>query len=371
MDDLRKALFRALEKSDVNMLRALLAQGVSLAEQAGDPDPVCFVGAPYEGVYFEGLKFLHAAGADIRAREHEYQDTLLHWCVNNAEDDLLPWLIAQGLDVNAVNSKGRTPLFFAGVGHGGEPLQSRAMRDVRRLVEAGADTAVVDGDGATVLHNAADAGALDLVRYLLAKGTPADILNGTRQTPLHVIALRSDADVHSGHLAIVDLLLASGADIDALDEDGDPPLACTFHGANTTVARKLIDGGADVNAGDGAPVRMMMSDDSREILDMLIAEGAILDTAHGDERLSPIGAAANNNGLHGIAALLDRGIDIEVENIDGETPLLIAARQGHHQAVELLLARGADRNHADHYGNTALSWAKRRKDMRLINMLLQ
>ena len=371
MDDLRKALFRALEKSDINMLRAVLSQGVSLAYEDGDPDPVCFVGAPYDGVYLEGLTFLHAAGADIYASELEYQDSLLHWCVNNDDEDLLPWLIAQGLDVNAVNSKGRTPLFFAAYTHGDETIHARAMRDVRRLVEAGADAGIIDNDGGTVLHNAAYAGALDLVDYLLATGCRADSLNGARQTPLHVIALRSDEDLHEGHLAIADLLLEAGADINALDEDGHPPLACTHYGPSVTMARKLIDRGANLNANNGAPLRMMMNDDSREILAMLIEGGASLDIAHGDERLSPIGLAANNNCLGGITALLDRGVDIEAENVDGETPLLIATWHGHHAAVDLLLTRGANRHHTDHYGNTTQSWAQRRKDMRLINMLSQ
>ncbi len=113
MNDLRKALFRALEKSDINMLRAVLAQGVSLAYEEGDPEPVFFALAIYRSTDIESLQLLLSAGADITVREFEYQDSLLHWYVNEESDAILPWLIAQGLDVNAQNVKGRTPLTFA------------------------------------------------------------------------------------------------------------------------------------------------------------------------------------------------------------------------------------------------------------------
>lgn len=370
MDDLRKSLFRALEKSDINMLRVLLAQGVSLAYEAGDPDPVCFV-ACYQRPWLDALQFLQANGADLSAREPQYQDSLLNWCMNNLDDDLLPWLITQGLDVNAANSVGRTPIFFAASSL--EPktdpdTRARAMRDVKCLVAAGADIQVL-GDGHTLLHNAAFRGASDLVAYLLSQGADVQAVNAQNETPLHTIALRDTSDIVPDHLAVLDLLLAAGADIDALDQDGHSPLACTYVGANIAVARRLIKHGADVNANKGTPLRMMLTDDTNELLDLLVAAATDLNTVQGDERLSPFGLAAHNNCLHGLAVLLDQGVDIEVENVDGETALLIASWRGYHAAVELLLKRGANRLHTDHYGNTPSTWAERRKDARLIEML--
>jgi ankyrin repeat protein len=53
------------------------------------------------------------------------------------------------------------------------------------------------------------------------------------------------------------------------------------------------------------------------------------------------------------------GAEIDAEAPNGTTALMMAARGGHTQAVELLLARGADANHKNRSGATALAWAQR------------
>ncbi|RYG19769.1 ankyrin repeat domain-containing protein [bacterium] len=55
-----------------------------------------------------------------------------------------------------------------------------------------------------------------------------------------------------------------------------------------------------------------------------------------------------------VTALLDRGVDIDAEDDDGQTPLHEAAVYGHEELVELLLSRGADPNARDEEGSTML-----------------
>ncbi len=373
MDDLRKTLFRALEKSDINMLRTVLARGVSLDYVEGDPDPVCFVGWQYDGILLDALKMLQASGADLLAREPEYDDTLLHWCVNDRDADVLPWLIAQGLDVNARNRMGRSPLMFAGKGllpSQAPDLPERAFRDIQRLLMAGARADNTDIDGGTALHTAAFAGRPDYGALLLAHGAAVNAARTGGETALHIIAERAGEDMTDGHRAMIDLLLAAGADIEAVDDYGSTPLASTTLHDNDTVARWLIERGACVNAGNGDPLRQACSD-ADKVFDVLLGAGAAFDIPWNDEMLLPLGLAAHNDSQHCVEALLDRGADIESVNADGETALLIAVRRRKHDVVACLLTRGADRNHIDHYSNTALSWATRRGDARLIEMLSQ
>ncbi len=358
----RAALFRAVEKSDLNMLRAVLAQGMSLAYEPGDPDPVCFVAVTWDDYDFEVLKQLHEAGADLSAVEPEFNDTLLHWCINEADLKVIPWLIANGLSVSAQNVKGRTALFFANG-------DTDSLTNAGALIDAGADVRMADEDGETALHVAARWGWVDYARLLLDSGADVNAADKHGATPLHTIAGLDSAATSPAHLAVIDLLVSSGADIEALDTYSHSPLASAAFNENGPAVRKLIELGADLDAQSGSAVRCAMSENDENILAMLVDAGARIDTPHGDEQLTPLGLAANNGYLKGVELLLSKGLSTDVQTADGETPLLIAARKKAHEVVARLLAAGADRNHTDDYDNTALSWAWRHKDAGLIEML--
>jgi uncharacterized protein len=369
MTDLRKALFRALEKSDVNMLRAVLAQGVSLDAEPENPDPVCFRGMYNAWVDVEVLQCLQAAGIDLHAGEPQYQDTLLHWAVTLDDDRPLAWLIEMGLDVNAQNQFGRTPLNFA---ISGTPQNSgRALKYAGMLLTAGALANLADKDGDAPLHLAARSGMPEVVEMLLASGADPNAKQSDGSTALHVVAFLSDDDVREEHLVVIDRLLDAGADIEAVDEGGWAALAATGVRANLTVFEHLLKRGADAKAGNGNALRHMMGDDNDLLLDRLLRQGVAYDIPHGEEALRPLGLAAYNGYLYGVKTLLDHGADIEAQTVDGETALLVAAGNGRADIVQFLLERGANRRHIDHYGNTALSWAQRRRDARMIDLLSQ
>src|SRR3546814_3130163 len=62
--------------------------------------------------------------------------------------------------------------------------------------------------------------------------------------------------------------------------------------------------------------------------------------------------------------LLDKGIDPNVKNTGGSTPLMVAVSEGGPDVAKLLLARGA---HADH---RALRYAMVCKDQSMVNFLV-
>jgi uncharacterized protein len=113
---------------------------------------------------------------------------------------------------------------------------------VRTLLKQGADVNTPQGDGMTALHWAAQKGDLDLAQTLLYAG--ANVRATTRvggYTPL-LIASRN------GHAALVDALLANGADPNLATSNGATPLMMAAQGGNADVVKALIAKGADVNA---------------------------------------------------------------------------------------------------------------------------
>ncbi|MDE2643043.1 MAG: ankyrin repeat domain-containing protein [Verrucomicrobiota bacterium] len=72
----------------------------------------------------------------------------------------------------------------------------------------------------------------------------------------------------------------------------------------------------------------------------------------------PIHDAARNGDLAGVQAELDKGVDVNAKDDVGKTPLTYAARFGHKEVAELLLAKGADASaKTDDNGTTPLHHA--------------
>lgn len=411
MDDLRKALFRALRKSDANMLRAVLAQGVSLDFQDGDRCPVFLEAINSNRNDIEILEILLAAGADLHARFAHDGACALHWVVGRERPDALNWFLTHGLDVNARSVDGTTPLMNAidareAPGHAeGYGL---SLRDIRILLAAGADAGFADQDGSTALHSAAARGLTEVADLLLSHGAPIDAPDVCGETPLlraasagriemvdvllarganpsaqgarkfgalHDLAANDAEGMTPAHLEIAERLIAAGAAPDMPDEDGLTPLCWAAATGNAEMAKSLLRHGATADVLGGYALREAIFFEYDAIVDCLLDAGAGVDIrwadGDGDWGNVPLTIAAHEDYGHGIAALLNRGADIAAQTTDGETALLIAVRCGNHEAADLLLKRGADRAHADRYGNTAASWALKRQDAAMTKLLSQ
>ncbi len=92
-------------------------------------------------------------------------------------------------------------------------------------------------DGATPLLVAVGVGHLAVVKLLLAMGAQ---IEATMQdgTPLYIAA-------HVGHLAVVKLLLEEGAEIEATAHDGSTPLLVASQNGHTAVVKLLLKNSAD------------------------------------------------------------------------------------------------------------------------------
>ncbi|KAH8652944.1 hypothetical protein BGZ61DRAFT_575021 [Ilyonectria robusta] len=136
-----------------------------------------------------------------------------------------------GINIDAKDSRGRTPLWWAAE-NGHEAV-------VRLLLDGGAHTEAADKGGRTPLSLAAARGHAAVVRLLLDGGAHTEAADQWGQTPLSYAAAR-------GHEAVVRLLLDGGAYTEAVDkiwgqtllswaaETGTRPLCgCSSTGAPT------------------------------------------------------------------------------------------------------------------------------------------
>lgn len=80
--------------------------------------------------------------------------------------------------------------------------------------------------------------------------------------------------------------------------------------------------------------------------------------------------AVIENNLRKISNFIKRGINVNVTNEDGKTPLILAVEHNHDQAFKQLINAGADVNLKDNYGKTALMYAIKENLNNLIKILI-
>ena len=142
------------------------------------------------------------------------------------------------------------------------------------LITTIAAVVLVGGGPSVDIHQAAEAGNIEVVKQHLADGVDVNAKFKDGWTPLHMAA-------EGGHREIVDLLIAKGADINATagvggDGEGWTPLHEAAEGGHKKVVELLILKGADLNVknGDGrTPLDLAIKHKNAEIADILRKHG--------------------------------------------------------------------------------------------------
>lgn len=176
------------------------------------------------------------------------------------------------------------------------------------------------------MRDAIVAGDTPAVDALLAQGGDPTSDWGAGVTAVHWAAARDQR-------AIVALLVNHGANINVRTDAGQTPLLLASTAASYDTVTWLLSHGADPTISSYA----------------LPTQNALHDAA----------AAGNADAVR---ALLAFGVDPDVRDANGSTPLLLTSWFGRRDAELALLAAGADTTFKDARGRTALDWALARHD---------
>jgi ankyrin repeat protein len=245
-------------------------------------------------------------------------------------------------------------------------------------------------EGMTALCQAARHGQYGAMKFLIDQGARAngafhiDIGQGkTLITPLwlvcrltHPAGKDTGSDVfnkvHSPEM-LVQLLLEHGAGSDIntpCGKLGQTPLLAAAVAGRAEVVTLLLEHGASIAVCDIHGIGPLMHaawHGRRDVVELLLNHGAGANVKHGE--ISALILAAENEHIEVVQLLAKRGANLDHADSLGTTALIGATRRGKAAAVRSLIALGANLHHVDQRGNSALYYASRDHHDEIIGLL--
>jgi ankyrin repeat protein len=155
---------------------------------------------------------------------------------------------------------------------------------------------------------------------------------------------------HWDDVDMVDRLIRSGADVNAVNELGVPPLSLACTNRNRVLVDKLIAAGANANLALSSGETALMTAaraGSVEVVEALLSHHADVNGAERIKGQTALMWAAAEGHVEVVASLINHGADVHARSALGSTPLLFAARAGDLPTARALVAAGADVNDAE------------------------
>ena len=208
--------------------------------------------------------------------------------------------------------------------------------------------------GWTLLHKAAGGGHHLCTQLLLAHGAEVNALDKKKCTPIARAA-------GGGHHLCTQLLLAHGAELNALDIYEWTPIARAAAGGHHLCMQLLLDHGAEVNPPHNqnvwTPLHEATGRGSLECMQLLLDHGAEVNPPRNKNVCTPLHTAADCENPECVQLLLDHGAEVNATEQNWHRPLHLAARRGHLECMQLLLSHGAEVNVQSIFKHTPLQAA--------------
>jgi ankyrin repeat protein len=358
----------------------------------------------------EQVQTLIARGASVNVRD-KTDRTPLHDAACNGHKEVAEVLVRCGATIDAMDRKGSTPVmeamqnnhrvvveYLVGQGAAVDLHLAVYLGDAARskgLIDRGLNVNAKDQSGWTPLHYAASCGYREVAELLIGAGANPNSAPGEQSSMAHYgSGVPLHCAVRADHRDIVELLLDNGADVNARDREGMTSLYWAVRQGRLEMVNYLLAKGADANIRTGrysmdigsahvdigTPLGVAVEEGYVEIAEALVSGGAdlkgkstlgwtplhaaimshchsVVDTAVAPERLGQKTTPAEHDRnadsaeevrqrlrMQIVRFLIAHGAQVKAKDKENVTPLHCAAYMGQTDIVQLLLAEGAEVN---------------------------
>jgi uncharacterized protein len=237
-------------------------------------------------------------------------------------------LLAKRIDPNITEPDGTTALHWA--------VRYDETMLVERLIKAGANVNAANRYGVTPIALACESASGAVMEQLVKAGVNPNATGPLGETALHTCA-------HTGNVDGAKALLARGAKVDAGDNwRGQTPLMWAAAQGHAAMVRVLAEAGADLNA--RSTVVTWERQRTAEPRDKWLPAGGF----------TALLLAARAGCVDCVNVLTKLGANINEIDPENHTALVLALMNGHFDAAGALIESGIDINIADNVGRTAL-----------------
>jgi len=294
------------------------------------------------------LNYFISKGIDINTKDKDYKKTALMWAAENEHLEVVKLLVESLVNLNEKDDDGNTALIkVSSFGN---------IEILKLLIENGADLNERNNEGKNAFMKAAENERINTFEFLLNK-----ILEGRKK-------IKDNEEIKK----------YNNKYLDARDIGGRTALILSVFWSDRCVKilKMLIESGVDINARDNEGKTALMHAAERghvKKAKLLIESGANLDEKDNDNKKTALFYAVENNKVEIVKLLIESGANLEARIIYEKTALMLAVYNNYLDIVCLLIKAGANLEAKDKGGNTALMYASvnRYSSLQVVQLLVK
>ena len=327
----------------------------------------------------EAVRLLIDHGSEVNAREASYGETALMWAAAENHPDAVQVLIDHGAQIDARSTELKYEQDRFGLegvttilprGHWTALMYAArqgSLAAARVLLRAGADGNLTDPDGTTALVLAIINGHFDTAVLLVEGGADPNIADSAGMAALYAaVDMNTLGEVYGrpsrpSHdkltaLELMRILLTDGAHPNA--QLLTPTLARAHTPGESTLAEGATPLMRAAKNGDAAAMRLLLDNGADPNITQKNRTTALMLAAGFGRGLGVFAKdyATDQQMLEGVKVLVERGVDVNALNDNGQTAMHFAVRASD-DTVRYLAAHGAKLDVKDKQGRTPLDTA--------------